>query len=126
MTKPSNFNLNSDYLSLAQVSNNEFTAFFLQELFPEGQAVDRYQDFTIQATQGAIDSVMISLNNADYKLGSYLRISSVPALSISVYRTSPNTLRVRLHEFNNQTGGYSMPLQTVKIKVSSFKPPNVF
>ena len=124
MTKPSDFILNTDYLALAQTNTAEFTAVFAAETFPSGQANDRSQDFTVPASKGTIDRVLISINGGDYTVGSRLVLSTIPALSIYVYRPNATTIRVRLHEFGSSS--YSMPMQTVKVKVSSFKSPNIF
>ena len=124
--KPNNFVFNTDYLSLAQTNKVDLTAIFAAETFPAGQAHNRYQDLTVSSSQGAIDRVLISRNGGDYIIGSNLTISTFPDVQISVYRTSPTNLRVRLHVFTNQTGGYSMPMQTLSIKLTSFKPPNIF
>lgn len=127
MTKPNNFITNSDYLSLAQNNTTEFTVVFPQEHFPEGYTYDRTQDITVPSIKGAIDEFMISLNGSDYYLGGYLVVeSNSPSLSFYVYRPSPDTLRVRLHTFNSVIGGYDMPMQTVKVRASSYLPPNVF
>ena len=127
MTKPSNFILNSDYLALAQTDTEELTAYFLQETFPAGQSYTRTQDFTVPESQGAIDMFLISLNGADYVLGASLTVSVMqPYLEFIVLRTSPTNIQIQLHEYTSQTGGYDMPMQTVKVKVASFKPPNLF
>lgn len=128
MTKPNDFILNSDYLALAQTNNaTEFTAIFAAETFPAGYAYDRTQDFKAPSSPGAIDMYLTSLNGGEYNLGNYIVISSgSPTLSIYISRVTSNVIRVRLHEFTNQTGGYSMPMQTLKIKVTSFEPPDVF
>ena len=127
MTKPNNFIANSDYLSLAQKNTTEFTVVFPQEHFNPGYSFDRTQDITVPSIKGAIDEFMISLNGSDYYLGGYLVVDgNQPSLDIYIYRPSPNTLRVRLHVFTSLIGGYDMPMQTVKVRVSSYLPPNVF
>lgn len=125
MTMPNEFKLNSDYLPLAQVNHDEFTAAFGSETFPVGEPIDRYQDFTIKNNPGAIDRIMISHNNGNYTVGNMLTIDISPqTIIVNVYRTAPNTLRVRLHGYSNQS--YTMPAQTIKVKVDSFIPPNLF
>jgi hypothetical protein len=127
MTKPSNFIANSDYLSLAQKSNTDFTVVFPAENFPPGAREIRTHDITVPSIKGAIDEVMISRNGSDYYLGNSLTVSAnSPSLTFYIYRPSPNTLRVRLLTSNSSQSGYSMPMQTLKIRVSSFLPPNVF
>lgn len=127
MTKPSNFIANSDYLSLAQKSTTEFTVVFPQEHFNPGSSYDRNQDINIPSIKGAIDEIMISVNGSEYYLGNYININSnSPSLDFYVYRPSPDVLRVRLHTHNVDSGGYDMPTQTLKIRASSYLPPNVF
>lgn len=127
MTKPNDFILNSDYLALAQTSTSDLTAYFGAETFSPGQAYDRTQDFVVPEAPASVDMCLISLNDGNYTLGSHYVISSnQPILHITVYRLNATTLRVKLHEFNSQAGGYYMPTQKVKIKVASFKPPNIF
>lgn len=135
MTKPSDFILNSDYLSLAQTGSKEITAYFPAETFPAGYQYTRTQDFTVEPSKGAIDMFLISLNGADYVLGASLIDSLIGTdwqgqshdynLEFLVIRTNPTTIQVQLHEYNTSPNGYSMPTQTVKVKVSSFKAPNV-
>lgn len=127
MTKPSSFIANSDYLSLAQKSTTEFTVIFPPEHFPGGYGYDRTQDITVPSVKGAIDEIMISINGSDYYLGNYLNMESrSPSLSFYVYRPSPDTMRVRLHTHNSDPNGYDMPMQTIKVRASSYLPPNVF
>lgn len=133
MTKPSNFTMNSDYVSLAQTDSDEFTAFFAPEHFDSGYQNTRTRDFTVKTSKGAIDMFMISLNGADYVLGADLLAHQIGQgdppyyyLDFLVLRTGPSTIQVQLHEACYYTGGFDMPMQTVKVKVASFKPPNLF
>jgi hypothetical protein len=127
MTKPSNFIVNSDYLSLAQKSNTDFTVVFPAETFQPGAREIRTHDITVPSINGAIDEIMISRNDGDYMIGNYLVVEgNSPSLSFYIFRPSPNTLRVRLFTSNSSPNGYSMPMQTIKVRVSSFLPPNIF
>lgn len=132
MTKPNDFILNSDYLALAQTSKTEFTAYFPAASFTPGYAYNTHQDFTVPSSPGAIDMCLVSLNGGEYKSASNIDLSNLYGsqplyfLAIQVYRVGATTMRVSLHGFTNYTYGYNMPLQTVKVKVASFKPPNVF
>ena len=127
MTKPSDFILNSDYLALAQSGRNEFTANFPAQTHPGGYAYDTDRDFQIASIPGAIDRVLMSRNGSDYMLGSFLVVDdpSGADVSIKVYRPNSSTVRVRMHVFSNQTS-YTVSAQTVKVKIASFQPPNVF
>ena len=133
MTKPSKFIMNSDYVSLAQTDTDEFTAYFPPEHFNAGSQNTRTRDFTVSSSQGAIDMFMISLNGSDYTLGASVLAHSIGQgdppyyyLDFLVLRTGPSTIQVQLHEACYYTGGFDMPMQTVKVKVASFKPPNLF
>lgn len=131
--KPSNFTMNSDYLSIAQTSSNEYTAYFGGGTLPGGGYIETGADFAIQAEKGAIDQIMISKDGGDFMVGSYERLewsTSNPYRRIvgflDVSRTSPSNLHARLILENVSPDSYSYPAMTFKIKVSSFKPPNVF
>lgn len=131
MTKPNDFTLNSDYLGLVQTNNAEFTAYFPAETFPGNESADRTQDFTVPYSPGAIDTFLVSLNNGSFAIGPRVTIengSPIMESTVSFFasRISPSTIRVRLHEYNVLSGGYSMPTQTLRFKVTSFIPPNVF
>lgn len=126
MTKASDFIMNTDFLALAQTGTAEFTAYFPSGTFTPGQPYEQTQDFSLKATNGAIDRILISRNGGAYTVGNSLTISTNPALSIFVFRPNASTLRIRLYGYTASSSGYTMPAQTIKVKVSSFKPPNVF
>lgn len=127
MTKSNGFILNSDFLSLAQTDTNNFTAFFQAENFSAGYSHDRTKEFKTSYSPGAIDMFLVSINDSEYILGAKVTISRFsPTVSISIRRTAPQTIQVRLHVYTSQPGGYNMPAQTVKVRIASFKPPNVF
>ena len=118
--------MNTDYLALAQTAKREINAFFTTETFSAGQQHNRTQDFTVPRKQGAIDRILISRNGGNYIVGDKLIVSTSPvAMYINVFRTSPTTIRVRLHVYSAQSD-YNMPTQTLNIKVDSFQPPNVY
>ena len=126
MTMPKDFIMNTDYLSLAQVGNTEFTAYFGGETFTGGQTYDRYQNFTVEEMGGAIDRILISMDGTNYSVGEKLYVSTSPAiLYFTVSRTSPTNVQVRLHLYTSQPS-YQMPTQTLFIKIASFRPPNVY
>ena len=122
--RPSDFILNTDYLSLAQTNKADFTAFFAPETFAAGDH-ERTQDFTIKKTQGAIDRVLMSHNNGQFIVGDKLIIQSSPNnVYVNVFRTNPSTIRVRLHV--SASSSYSMPTQNIRIKIAGFQPPNIY
>lgn len=124
MTKASDFIMNTDFLALAQTGTAEFTAVFPAETMPAGQSFSRTRDFTLKSVNGAIDRILISRNNGNFTVGASLTILTTPALSVFVYRPNASTLRIRLYGY--ASSAYSMPAQTIKVKISSFRPPNVF
>ena len=129
MTKPSDFIANSDFLSLAQKNNTEYTITFPQETFPgPTKSYDRHLEFNVPAIKGAIDEIAISYNGSEYLLGASIWTGTVnPAgIGIIVSRISPDTITVNLHVTVFNVSSYSMPTQTLKIRMSSYLPPNVF
>ena len=130
---PNKFTLNSDYLSIAQTGSNEYTAYFGGGTLISGAYFETSANFTIPAEKGAIDQIMIKKDSSSYRVGSYQRLewsTTNPYQRIvgfvDVSRTSPSNLRVRLVLENVSTSNYSYPSTTFTIKVSSFKPPNIF
>lgn len=127
MTKPNQFIANSDYLSLAQKNTLDYNVTFPSESIPSGNNITRTHDITVPSIKGAIDEIMISRNGGDYLLGNYLVIQGgPPSLSIFLFRPSPGTLRIRLFSSNGTMNSWTMPTQTLSIRVSSFLPPNIF
>lgn len=127
MTKPSDFIMNTDYLALAQYAQTEITAVFPSEYFSAGDYT-REQDFTIPATNGAIDRVLISENNGDYYVGSIIAHQNQNEnyfYAFSIFRPTKNTIRVRLYVYTSGYDGFTMPTTTIKAKISSFKAPNI-
>lgn len=133
MTKASDFILNSDFLALAQKSTNEFTMVFPHETFSGPTTVyERNFEFNVPSVQGAIDEIAISYNGSEYALGNSIHYEGTnmwtdPAgLGVSVHRISPNTLQVKLYISVYDAYSYDMPDQTIKVRISSYLPPNIF
>ena len=133
MTKPSDFILNSDYLSIAQISKNSFNITIgAGSLVVNGNTQQNF-DFPIKLQPGAIDRIMISKDYGDYLLGSYMEL--IPTWEqdysnnvrgyLRVFRTSSSTIRAQLSLDNYGQGTSTYPMMTFTIKVSSFCPPNV-
>lgn len=133
--KPSDFTMNSDYLSIAQVAKNEYSVYVGGgTLVQDGYIIQNF-DFASTEPKGAVDRILISKDGGDYMVGSYMTLfpTWAPDFSnnvvgyISVYRTSATNLRAQLILENHALSGNSTyPSITFKIKVSSFEPPNVF
>ena len=125
MTAPNRFIMNTDYLSIAQSSKSTLT------LIKNGGTVPAYgqfiesTDFTVKSEKGAVERFFVSINDADFKLGSVA--DSPTGGSINLYRVSPNTIRAEFivnNIFNPSPISY--PLTKFIIKVVTFRPPNVF
>lgn len=87
----------------------------------------------MRAQSGAVDRVLIKKDALDYIVCSYMTLTPVWGDEssrvlgfIRVYRTSPDNLKaeVVLENYGNATVSY--PAMNFKIKVTSFRPPNVF
>ena len=130
MTKPSDFIMNTDYLTLAQSGKYGFTATFPSETFAPGNSYTRTRDFSVPSIKGALDRVLISQNGGNYVIGSYYLIpyddNVLKSVSITVFRANSSTVRVRLFVHVGGGENFVMPAQTIKVKISCFQPPNVF
>ena len=128
MTKPSDFILNSDYLSIAQVSSNTYTATFSGGSLAGNGYTEQNIDFKARAQAGASDRILIKKDSGRFTLCSYrsLNPSSDVYGFIHVFRTSPDNIRAQfvLENYSLNTSNY--PAMTFTIKVTSFRPPNVF
>jgi hypothetical protein len=128
MTKPNDFILNSDYLSIAQVSSNTYTVNVATGTLAGNSYTEQDFNFKIRTQKGASDRIMINKDSGRYYLGSYRQIN--PATNvygfIQAYRTDADTLHAKLvlENYNNASSTY--PAMTFSIKVTSFRPPNVF
>ena len=136
MVKPSDFILNTDYLSIAQVGRNTYTCTMPGGTLAAWAFAERNFDFTTTAQNGAIDNILIKKDNDPYLNCSYMRLQpttdtdGIIVGQISVFRTSSTNLRVQVI-LENQSyiipgPTLSYPSMTFTIKVASFLPPNVF
>lgn len=131
--KPSNFILNSDYLSIARAEFDTYTVSFSSGTIAAGAFISLNKNVSASATAGAIDRVAISKDNGDYTLGNYKTITAVWDSSnkvvgtIHVNRASTTTLKVELELQNLRSDAQSTyPAMSFTIKLSRFLPPNVF
>lgn len=126
---PSKFTMNSDYLSIAQTGKYEYTYVGAPETVPAGGQIIRSIDFTTPSQKGAIDQIMIKKDSGNFRIGQVrsTSIGSNASVILSVYRTAPTTLHAE-YIINNISGGASItsPATVFTIKVSTFKPPNLF
>ena len=127
--KPSDFILNSDYLSIAQTGSSSYSVTVNSgSIAGQGGHFERDFDFTAPALAGAIDRVLISKDGGRYYVGMYRSINPSGDIYgfISVYRTSASNIRVQvvLENYSPYTATY--PTMAFSIKISTFQPPNVF
>lgn len=121
--------MNTDYLSIAQTTKNEFTFVANGGTVPAGGQVTRTGNFTVPKQIGAIDQIITKQDSRDYMLGytSTVYKNSTDIGTITVYRTNSTNLRVDV-TINNlfSSSSLTFPTMTFKIRVFSYKPPNVF
>ena len=127
--KPNKFIVNTDYLSLAQIGKQELFFAVPAGTVPAGGQVVRDGDFTVTSQKGAIDQILIRQDDHNYRLGYSLSVVSGNDIigTTDVYRTSASNMRVRV-TINNlfSSSVLNYPAMTFRVKVSSFKPPNIF
>lgn len=128
MMRPSDFILNSDYLSIAQVSSKTYSVTMAGGTLVATGYTEQNFDFAAKAQVGASDRAMISKDGGRYYLGSYRQLNPAGTIYgfIRVYRTSATNIRAQVVLENLSGSSASYPAMTFSIKVSSFAPPNVF
>lgn len=126
--KPNEFKMNTDYLSIAQTNKQEVTCVIPGGTVRGGGQVLQDYDFNIKPTPGSIDQIFISKDGGDYMVGHMFATRINPAyMEVIVNRTSASNLRVELMVSNFiSSSSVSYPTMTLKVKIISFKPPNVF
>lgn len=131
---PSKFTLNSDYLSIAQVSSKSYNITVGGGSLVSGSWTEQNFDFAIPSNKGACDRILISKDGGDHMVGSYMELIPTWSLDfttningfLEVYRASASTLRAKFVLQNVGSGSATYPGMTFTIKVASFRPPNVF
>lgn len=126
---PSDFIMSSDFLSIAQVDSETYEANFDGgSLVGENDYVEKVLNFTTRAQQGSVDRILISKDGDPYELASRLQLNPNGQIFgfIEVYRTSRTNLRVQMVLENYDQDTTTYPAMSFKIKISSFKAPNVF
>lgn len=134
MTRPSDFTLNSDYLTIAQTDKTEQT--INVEAGSVASLISLTQDFIFKAEPGSISRFMIRANNGNYSVGNDLTIklawdnSNKVIGKVRVYRINADICRFSLdyQNFNSNpsTNPSNYPAMTYTIKIASFKSPNLF
>lgn len=127
--KPNEFIMNTDYLSIAQIGKNEITMVINSGTLSPGEQRRQQADYTIYAEDGAIDQIMLSSDGNSFVVGSTdtLSTNGTDIGTIYVFRTSRSNIRV-VASINNtfSPDPLTYPTITYKIKISSFRPPNIF
>ena len=131
--KPSDFILNSDYLSIAQLDAKEYTVYVGGGSLQIDGYTEQNFNFTTSTQQGVMDRILIKKDNQDYLLGAYMELFPTwndPGQKVSgfihVFRPDSKTIRAQLVLENRASEVSSYPSMTFTIKVSSFEPPNIF
>lgn len=132
--RPSDFILNSDYLSIAQVSSNKYDITVGAGSLTVNNSSTQNFDFNTSAQTGIIDRVSISKDGGSFRIGSNMTfyptwqsdLSNNVRGDLFVYRIDKTHIRVQIILQNYGTGTSTYPSMTFSIKVSSFRPPNVF
>lgn len=126
--KPSNFILNTDYLSIAQISSGNHTVTVPAGTLAAGASTEQNSNFSVTAQAGAVDRVLISKDGGRYYVGSYRQINPAGTIYgfVNVFRTSTNNIRVQVVLENQSGSSATYPAMVFGIKMSSFAPPNVF
>ena len=122
--KPNDFTMNTDFLSLAGTGTASFTANFGAETISAGNTFTREQEFKTNAVKGAIDRVLLARNSNTYTVGNSIYVQNNDGyFTVVVFRPNSFTLRIRIHGY--AINNFSLPAQTIKAKIASFKPPNI-
>lgn len=140
--RPSDFILNSDYLTLAQTSTTKpIVLYFPPRTFPTSsqtmQPFSVTQEITSPAVPGAVDRICITYNGTQYIAGQVYRPPDITVTSgnlyqdqywvLNVYRKDSRTLVARC-DFVPPTSAQTVPdtpSLTFTISATSFRPPNV-
>ena len=132
--KPSNFTLNSDYLSIAQTGRNTYSFNVSGGSLAVGGYTEQNFDFTTQPQNGSVDRILISKNGGNFMLGAEMTLVPVGSPDfiniiagfLRVYRTSSTNLRAKFVLENQGSNTTSYPPMSFTVRIASFKPPNVF
>lgn len=142
MTKPSDFILNSDYLTIAQASSTKpFTVYYPSRQFPtSGNVVQSFhvdQEIVSPAVPGAVDRITIQYNGTYYVADTIHKPADIIFAEeieedqfwvLSVFRKDKDTLVARCNFYppTRSTTIPSSPSLTFTISATTFRPPNVF
>lgn len=125
MTKPNNFQINSDYLSFGLTGSIDRNINVPAGKLQNGGYVWS-TNINVPAQNGAIDTAQLTFNG-ETMCGTafYINPSNVAA-EVDVYRSSPSvvTLTVRFYGVTGNNADGSWSAFTLGLHIDSFKPPN--
>ena len=127
MTKPSDFKINTDYLSLAQVGTATYTVNITADTLAAGADTVQTSDFSTTSQNGLFDRVAIKKDSDDYLYGAKIHLEPATDLEgyLQVFRTSATNLRAEFVLENTGASSASYPAMSFTIKIVSFKLPNM-
>lgn len=134
--KASDFILNSDYLSIAQVDKTNYTFTVPGGTIGPDDYMSQNYDFSTTAQNNTIDNVLIRKDADSFIHGDYMWIQPTKTANgvisgfVRVYRPSATTIRaqIMLENLSYIYPGVSLsyPGMAFTVRVSSFKVPNAF
>ena len=132
--KPSDFTINSDYLTLANVENRTYTATVSGAVIPSGGAYTLDYTFPCKAVGQTITRACMhhsvwndsSLWGVGRSGSTAWTTSNNESIYESFLLTTPSDSTIKLSIRISGTAGAIVPAHTITIKVFRFKVPNVF
>lgn len=129
MTRPSDFTINSDYMSIAQTNRSEVTVNV--ESGTVATDITITQDFALKAAPGSVSRFMIRKNSEPFTIGNELITQLVWDTNkvighITVYRISDSLFRFSVTYQNFASSASTYPAATYTVKITTFKSPNDF
>lgn len=127
--KPNDFKMNTDYASIANVSNKTYRVTFASHSVPTlNHTIDTY-DLAVDPAPGALSQYIVSIDGNNYYLGNsfdFLFNNKALEVELRFCRVSAKTLRVTLVSHNITETAQNLPTLDITIKESLFIPPDLF
>ena len=126
--KPNDFIMNSDYLSIAQIGKYNFELTIQSTTIAGNDQIVSEVEFGAISQKGAIDQIMICVNNGEFRIGNRYAytINTNVGIILYVYRKNQSTIAVTYSINNGNSSSVVVPTTKFKIKIISFKPPTMF
>ena len=127
MTKPSQFLINTDYLTIAQTGSSTYTVNISADTLVAGSNTVQNFDFTTTTQSGTLDRVFVKKGNDEYIYGAKLALNPATDVTgyLQVFRTSATNLRAQFVLENTSASSVTYPAMDFTLKVVSFKLPNM-